>query len=75
MTQEELADEAGYHRNTFGTYLRERPPSQAAVEALADALEERAEMLVDYAERLREAASEQPAKRHSIPAKKRRGRR
>lgn len=55
---ETIAREAGYSRSAFDTYLNRRPPSHAAVEALADVLEARSDRLREWADRLREAASE-----------------
>lgn len=53
-----IAGEAGYSRETFDVYGNRRAPSRAAVLALADALEDRAARLSDYAGKLREAAGE-----------------
>ncbi len=53
-----IADEAGYSRIMFDTYVNRRPPSRDAVLALADALERRAARLEEHARRLREAAGE-----------------
>lgn len=55
---EEIAQEAGYSRSAFDTYLNRRPPSRAAVLALAEVLEARGEELEKWAERLREAADD-----------------
>lgn len=49
----DLARECGYTRNLFDRYLNRRPPSHAAVRALADALDARGERLHEHAERLR----------------------
>lgn len=56
----DIARECGYTRNLFDRYLNRRPPSRAAVEALADALERRGEQLHEQAEQLREALQEEP---------------
>lgn len=57
-TVKQVAEEAGYSRITFDVYLNQRPPTQPAVKALADALEDRGELLLDYAEKLRDAAAD-----------------
>ncbi len=56
----DIAEEAGKSRPLFDTYRNQRPPSRAAVLALADALEARAARLRDYSDRLREAAGDEP---------------
>jgi hypothetical protein len=66
-----VARESGYARPTLDSYMREKPPSRAAVLKLADALEARADRLADYAARLREAAGERDPDAASPP---RRGR-
>ena len=53
-----IAGEAGYTRVTFDKYLNERPPTEPALSALADALEARAERLAEHAERLRGVVGE-----------------
>ncbi len=55
----DLATEAGYSKPGVETYLYYRAPSRRAALALADALESRAERLVDYARKLREAAGDE----------------
>ncbi len=67
-----IAEEAGYTRVTFDKYLNERPPTEPAVAALADALDERAAVLSDYARRLRGAVGEQPKGHTAAPPKPRR---
>ena len=53
-----LAEESGYAHVTFDKYLNERPPSAKAALALAEALQRRAETLMEHSSRLREAAGE-----------------
>ncbi len=65
-----IAEEAGYSRVSLDKYLRERPPSDAVVLAVADALEKRAAKLADYGKRLRAAGERRPvpkAKARSRP--------
>ena len=52
----DIAEESGYATPTVEMYLYQRPPSVKAVLKLADALEVRAERLLEHARRLREAA-------------------
>jgi len=49
---EKVAEEAGYSRSLFDGYLNRRPPSRAAVSALANVLRGRARELERHAERL-----------------------
>lgn len=62
-TVETLAAEAGYAKPTIENYLYHRAPSPAACEALAKALDRRADQLVRWARRLRKAAGSQGGKR------------
>lgn len=55
---ETIAREAGFSRSSFDTYLNRRPPSTAAIRALAEVLEARAERMQSDAEELREASGE-----------------
>jgi hypothetical protein len=54
----QVAEEAGYSRITFDVYLNQRPPTKPAVRALAKAIEDRGQLLLDYAEKLREVAAD-----------------
>ncbi len=72
-TVKQIAEESGRKRVTFDKYLNERPPSWESVIALADALDARAERLIGYAKRLREAAGEHGSPAHA-KAKTRGGR-
>ncbi len=56
----DLAREAGYSKPWVEAGLYHRAPSKAVALAIADALEARAERLVERAWKLREAAGEQP---------------
>lgn len=49
---EKVAEAAGYSRSLFDGYLNRRPPSRAAVSALAGVLRARAGELERHAERL-----------------------
>lgn len=55
---ESVARAAGYSRSIFDRYLNRSPPSEDAIRALADALEDRAERLQALADELRETADE-----------------
>ena len=57
---EKIAEEAGYSRSSFDQYANRRPPSRAAIRALASVLSDRAERLREYAERLEAAGDEGP---------------
>jgi hypothetical protein len=69
-TVKDIAEESDRARVTFDKYLNERPPSMEAARALANALENRGRMLLQYAERLREAAGDEPGRSARRVAKK-----
>ena len=56
---ERIAQEAGYSRSAFDTYLNRSAPSSAALRALARVLRDRAARLLHWAERLDGAADEE----------------
>ena len=66
-----VARESGYARPTLDSYMREKPPSRAAVLALADALDARAERLTDYAARLRAVVGDETAAERRPPRRRR----
>ena len=55
---EKVAQDTGYSRSLFDGYLNRRPPSKAAVQALAKLLRVRAIELERHAMRLDEVADE-----------------
>ena len=57
---EKVAEDTGYSRSLLDGYLNRRPPSKAAVRALAKLLRVRASELERHAMRLEEVADEGP---------------
>ena len=71
VTIRELAEESGYAHVTFDKYLNQRPPTEKAARALAQALDGRARKLHEHAKRLREAAADEPGSSRSRPRRRR----
>ena len=71
VTIRELAKESGYAHVTFDKYLNERHSTKDAALALADSLDRRAQKLQEHAERLREAASDEPGISRPRPRRRR----
>ena len=75
----DVAEAQGTHRNTIGMYMRDRPPSPAAVRRLVIWLRDHAKMCSDYAERLEGALGDEeettPRTIHRRGTTKRHGRR